>query len=174
MAATAGIFHAIRTIKDGEATFLGTTGLSKVLKETNVTLRKNIFRAFTLVPGESINIWNQLSDPSFAFFSLRVVEDGGVLQTRMYLDNPISESNLTASGVDPKWIPWLNIRCQSPMILTDFRIANNPTDGDFVGVDGSGLPLIDSDPGTVSGVLYRLRVKNVSASDVTAELIVLE
>lgn len=174
MAATAGIFHAIRVLDSGEATFLGTTGLSRVLKETNVTLRKNIVRRFTLIPGEAINVWNQLSDPAFSFFSLRVVEDGGVLQTRIYLDNPISESNLTASGGDPKWIPWLNIRCQSPLILTDYRISNNPTDADFVGVDVGGLPVIDTDADTVNGVVYRLRVKNVGAANVTAEMIVIE
>lgn len=174
MAGTAGMFHAIRLIEDGEATFLGTTGLTSTLKEINVAGRKVISRRLKLEPGESIGPWNQQSDPAFVFWSLRVIEDGGVLRCWVYIDNPTSSTNLVASGVDPKWIPWPNISCQAPLILTSIDIQNNPVDADFLGVDGSGLPTIESDAGTVDGKVYRVRVKNISASAVTAEIVVIE
>jgi hypothetical protein len=174
MAGTAGMFHAIRLIEDGEATFLGTTGLSDTLKETNVTGRKVISRRFKLEPGESLGAWNQLSDPDFVFWSLRILEEAGVLRCWVYIDNPTSSSNVVASGVDPKWLPWPNISCQAPLVLTTIDIQNNPVDADFLGVDANGLPTIESDAGTVAGKVYRVRVKNISADAVTGEIVVIE
>lgn len=137
---------------------LGQRGLRQPVEKTNAADGRVVEQDFVVEPGDMILVWDGDADGSirdFAFLRLIII-GSGTLNLYWIVDTVDVDGAYT--GAQEKACPD-SMSCLLPAQWCTPDIETNPTAADVTGVSG-GLPVLESDAGTVLGKRKRLYVKN--------------
>lgn len=171
--ATIKTHHALEHTANGRAVILGMdtrrVPIEKTTGTTPATAGQRYMKEHIIAAGAEVELWNGTVEGAlrdFAIMGMQIVGEGQ-LELALYADTPESESDLTPSGDNPKWIPQGRLSCASAREYDHNRVKINPTNNTLVGTDGDGKPNVFTSGSSVSGKWYKASVQNDTASAVT-------
>lgn len=147
-----------------------------VEKSTTADGRRLPGLELVIEPNAEVKVWDGTLEGAirdFAVLGFQIVGEG-TLDLAFHIDTPVSESNLAASGSNPKYVPQPRLSCLVPRIYDHDRCLLNPTNNTMLGIDGDGKPNVLTSGSTVEGKIYGAWLANRGTTDVRVVFFIAE
>lgn len=165
MAAELNVYFGISEVSAGVPLGIDIAPLHDPIKPIEITDDLNKYQEFTIPAGETVQLWAYTEGDTFEMIALVIQGQEGYLQLAWEVNKPTSTTNFAPDGTTHRRINQCDMSCFAPFVLSADECLVNPVLADATGLDGSSLPSIFSDAGTIDGRVYKLWAKNPSLTD---------